>query len=297
MFGFKDRFEYFECSHCGCLQIADTTLDLSKYYPPNYHSFAMPRKQNPLKRYFKRLRAGHLLGKENLIGKLLVKRYGIPPFIWWVKRANVGFEDAILDVGCGRGSLLLQMRASGFSDLTGIDPYIEHDLHYRNGVRVLKRTLTQIEGTYDFVILHHSFEHLPAPLEALSKIHQILGSSRYALIVTPMASSSAWHTYGVYWVGLSAPRHLFIHTEESIKVLAEQAAFEVAEVFYYSTAYQLWASEQYRRDIPLYDKRSYAINPKNSIFTVEEIETFKAQANRLNRKGEGCEACFYLRRV
>jgi SAM-dependent methyltransferase len=297
MFGFRDRFEYFECSRCGCLQIADTTLNLSKYYPPHYYSFAMPRKQNPLKRYFKRLRVAHALGKENLIGKLLVKRYGIPPFIWWVKRVSVGFEDAILDVGCGRGSLLLQMQASGFSDLTGIEPYIEDDLDYRNGVRILRRTLPQFESTCDFVMLHHSFEHLPAPFETLKNIHRILGPSRYALIRTPVARSSAWRTYGVDWVQLDAPRHLFLHTEESIKILAKETAFEVADVFYDSTAVQFWGSEQYRRDIPLDDERSYAINPKNSIFTREEIERFWAEANCLNEKGEGDQACFYLRKV
>ena len=40
MFGTQDKFEYFECKKCGCLQIKTIPNNLSKYYPQkSYYSF------------------------------------------------------------------------------------------------------------------------------------------------------------------------------------------------------------------------------------------------------------------
>jgi hypothetical protein len=44
MFGFRDVFTYFQCSVCGCLQIADIPTDMSKYYPSNYYSYSFNEK-------------------------------------------------------------------------------------------------------------------------------------------------------------------------------------------------------------------------------------------------------------
>ncbi len=60
--------------------------------------------------------------------------------------------------------------------------------------------------------------------------------------------------------------------------------------------YTLWASEQYIRDIPLVNERSYEVNPANSIFTEQQIEDFKNLDADLNRKGDADTACFYLYR-
>lgn len=48
MFGFGEEFAYFECSKCGCLQISEIPVDISKYYPSDYYSFS----QNSTSNYF-----------------------------------------------------------------------------------------------------------------------------------------------------------------------------------------------------------------------------------------------------
>lgn len=39
MFGFRDKFDYFQCATCNCLQISEIPCEISKYYPDNYYSF------------------------------------------------------------------------------------------------------------------------------------------------------------------------------------------------------------------------------------------------------------------
>jgi hypothetical protein len=56
-------------------------------------------------------------------------------------------------------------------------------------------------------------------------------------------------------------------------------------------------SEQYARDIAISDKNSYWVNPGNSIFTKEQVDSFKKKAQELNQKGDGDQAGFCLRRL
>lgn len=296
MFGFRDRFTYFECNHCGCVQIEDIPTDLSKYYPEGYYSLSVA-KENAFKRFLKRRRAAQALNKNTFGGKLLIRIWGTPPLVKWLRPTGVSLDDAILDVGSGAGQLLLDMSNIGFSNLIGIDPYVEHDLFYDGNVRVLKKELYEIQGTYDLITFHHSFEHMPDPRSTLIEVGRLLPTGKNTLIRIPVAGTYAWRTYGTDWVQLDAPRHLFLHTDKSIAILAKQAGFVVDNVIYDSTGFQIWGSEQYRQDIPLRDKRSYSFNPKHSIFSTEEIERFEAHARQLNATREGDQACFYLRRI
>jgi cyclopropane fatty-acyl-phospholipid synthase-like methyltransferase len=56
----------------------------------------------------------------------------------------VTLESKILDVGCGAGELLLRLAEETFSDLTGLDPLIEGDILYKNGVKILKKELAEL---------------------------------------------------------------------------------------------------------------------------------------------------------
>ncbi len=40
---------------------------------------------------------------------------------------EIKFRDRILDVGCGNGSLLAQLLKIGFTNLTGVDPFINEE--------------------------------------------------------------------------------------------------------------------------------------------------------------------------
>jgi SAM-dependent methyltransferase len=306
--GLRAEFEYFECSKCGCLQIAEVPLDLSKYYPDNYYSYLVdgpslvhPRTGIPAVRakLIIKILSRHYFSKRNSLGALVAKRSSLAgDYPYWVRhqKINLGLHSnsSILDVGCGKGKLLLDLSILGFSNLLGIDPFLKEDVIYQNGVCVLSKNLDQLAQEFDLVMLHHSFEHMPDPLGTLRKAYELVKPGHYLLLRIPLAGSYAWRKYGVNWVALDAPRHLYLHTPKSIQILAGQTGFEVAEVVYDADGLAHWGSELYLRDIPLTDDRSPSVNPRQNTFSKEELAQFTALDEELNGTGEADCAAFYL---
>ena len=296
MFGSRDGFDYLECSSCHCLQIIDIPASMSKYYSDEYHSLAPLRPHNRVRRYLSRARDRYALTYRGVLGKILARYH--PPHIPLKSLSHLKLDHGarILDVGCGAGMLLNAMGNLGFSSLVGIDPFLSGDIKYDNGVRLFKKNIHQVDGEFDLIMFHHSFEHLADPGPTLKAVHELLAPGGDCVIRIPTISSYAWKHYGVNWVQLDAPRHFYLHSLESMRILAEEAGLKVSEVIYDSTAFQFWASEQYALDIPLYDDRSYAVSPKRSYFTREQIATFEKRASELNTTNLGDQAAFYLRK-
>ncbi|MCB0750459.1 MAG: class I SAM-dependent methyltransferase, partial [Ignavibacteriae bacterium] len=117
------------------------------------------------------------------------------------------------------------------------------------------------------------------------------------LIRIPVSNSFSWKKYGTNWVALDPPRHIFLHNENTIKILAKSSGFELTNVMYDSMEYQFVGSEQYQKDIPMFSNESYYRNKRNFIFTEEQINKYKEEAKRLNRIAEGDAACFYLTKI
>ena len=124
MFGFRDEFTYFECSKCGCLQIAKIPKNFKKYYPLNYYSFKkVDKSKNFLKQILKEKRDKYALFKKGLVGKIISKKY--PNVLFdMVSRIEINYNSKILDVGCGAGNFLYSLNKIGFKNLVGVDPYL-----------------------------------------------------------------------------------------------------------------------------------------------------------------------------
>ncbi len=296
MFGLCEEFEYLECSRCGCLQLLQIPEDPAKYYGEQYYSYRK-LSHGVLKSILRRRLVQHVFGKRNLIGMALSRFSAAPDYCDWFKKCSVEWDSAILDAGCGIGDRILKMRNDGFRNLTGIDPYIERDIIYDCGVKVYKRHIYDIDGDFDFIMLNHSFEHMDSPFAVMKNLHRLLKPGGYLLIRIPVAASYAWQKYGVHWVQIDAPRHLFLHTPQSIAIVASESGFKIADVKYDSYGFQFWGSEQYKRGISLTDQRSYCVNPRKSIFSKEQIKAFRAKSTALNANKEGDSACFFLHKA
>lgn len=296
MFGFRNEFQYIQCASCGCLQILEFPEDISRYYPASYYSYQNTPDlfDGRTKSFFKYLRRATYFSGKNFLQRLFLKVYHPPEYFSWLEKVGVGVDSSILDIGCGIGHLLIRMRKDGYRYLTGIDPFVPKTICYENGVTVWKKALPELEGRFDFIMAHHSLEHMPDQQKVFQEIARLLKPQRYALIRVPVVSGYAWEKYRENWVNLDAPRHYFLHTPQSMRILVEGAGLDLKEIIFDSDALQFWGSEQYQQDIPLRHERSFAENQKLSVFSRKQIQKFREEARELNDRKLGDMACFYI---
>jgi 2-polyprenyl-3-methyl-5-hydroxy-6-metoxy-1,4-benzoquinol methylase len=296
MFGMHDVFRYLECGNCGCLQLIDPPTDLSPYYPSDYYSFQPLRARNKLLSSFLRLWAQSSLEGRGRLDRILSVPRGRPKSIDWARRAGVGFDSTVLDVGSGGGDVLLRMSQCGFTNLLGIDPFLPHDSVGPGGIRLRKCDLSDVEGSFDFIMLHHSFEHMARPTSVMDQLRRLIVPTGCVLIRMPIVGY-AWRHYKADWVQLDPPRHLFVHSQKSTRLLAERSGFRIDESvsMFDSSEFQFWGSEQYQCDIPLHDPRSYLNGLRGSMFSRADILRFRKRAVELNAMQDGDRGDFFLR--
>lgn len=295
MFGTNDQFNYLECTICGCLQLKEIPKEIAEYYPDNYYSFN-EQKSPFLKTFFVTLRDKHYVGAKNLIGSLLSKRFPAPLYLKVFKVINAQFYWKILDVGSGAGEKLLALKNIGFKRIIGIDPNIDKDISYKNGLQIKKMSLSEVDDKYDLILFNHSLEHMENPVSVLKEAKQKMNDEALIVLRIPVAGCYAMEKYGAFWDGLDAPRHIFIPTKKSLRFLADRCELEIISEFCDSTSMQFWASEQYQKGISLMDPRSFSINPKNSIFAKNQIRNFTREAEKLNAEGNGDIICLVLKK-
>jgi len=297
MQGTDDEFDYLRCGTCGCQQIVEVPEDLGKYYPSDYYSYSDQRTGGL------RETVTHLRDRSYfewtipaIAGKLVAA--ALPnPKLAAIARIRPRRDARILDVGCGSGELLKELRSVGYSRLSGVDPFVQSDLDLPGGVTVRKIAMEELgDETYDVIMLHHVFEHLPDPLGSMKTMARLLADDGVCIIRIPVAHSWASRHYGPLWMQHDAPRHLFLHTEESMGCVAAEAGLEIVDKVYDSSEAQIWGSELYKQNISLLSvPRNVYGNPIRRLLSPRFIR-YRAMTRRLNREGLGDQAAFYLRR-
>ena len=295
--GTREPFEYFECADCGCLQISQVPADLGKYYPSDYQSYKNygRRARNWARRVVDSARVGYALSGAGIFGRIADAVLPELDYLRWCRGARVGRDDCILDFGCGAGKMLIRMMQGGFRRLEGVDPFIADDILYP-GVTIYKAGLDEMverhREKFNFVMLHHSFEHMDHPVKVLRQLGMLLADKGRLLIRIPVVAGYAWEHYRENWYSLDPPRHLYLHTQDSFRRVACEAGMEIFHVAYDSTGTQFSQSELYCRDIPANAPRA-----DRDIFSKAQMKAWEARSVELNREERGDQAAFFLRRA
>ena len=285
MFGSGEEFLYRECRGCGTLAITKPPDDLGRYYPDDYYSFNENADVEGDPR-LRRTRAAVSLGLRVRLPPAALRSPRVPECVRRLHGLGITKRSSVLDVGCGSGRFLHQLAAAGFRRVEGIDRYVATSRTFGNGVRIRRAGLSDVGGHFDVVMFNHSFEHMSDPLAVLQAARAVAKPGGWILIRVPVADSWAFRHFGGDWAQLDAPRHLLVPTVAGMRELSRASSLDLAKVRHDSTAFGLWASERYRRGIPL--------NAEADFPTAADKQRLEAEAHRLNAAGHGDQALFAL---
>ncbi|MBI4676206.1 MAG: class I SAM-dependent methyltransferase [Elusimicrobia bacterium] len=205
-------FEILVCCGCGMGRTIPPVPpeEIGRYYPETYY------------------------GKENVRFNVVFERL---TRLFRLRRARVIASRAkpgpVLDVGCGRGFILACLRDLGFQP-HGIELSDTAAWHARQVLKLAVETCDfnrspHRKGVYDAVILWHSLEHLPRPVEALARAHALLKDGGLLAVAVPNVESLQAGLFGRHWFHLDVPRHYFHFGAESLASVLVRQGFAIVQ--------------------------------------------------------------------
>lgn len=300
MFGTREQFQYFICAACDTLQIHSPLSgeELGRHYPADYYSYETSQQPKFLRWFTTQYDRRELRTGGRFFGSVIAAlptgvRLALGEAVRAVGQCGFGRDARILDVGCGSGALLDRLSRAGFTNVSGIDPFLDRDCTTPEGVQLLKSHLHAVTGTFDLIMFNHSLEHVSDPVATLRDAREKLSDGGICLIRIPTTSSEAWTTYGPDWFQIDAPRHIVIPSRQGMALAAEAVGLRVDRTCDDSSVAQFIGSEAYRRDIPLTELTSLQFLLK--LFGARQIWGWDRRAARLNRQGRGDQTGFFLR--
>ena len=125
----------------------------------------------------------------------------------------------VLDFGCGDGKFLDRLQRRGW-ETYGIEPAISDAFPRHRRLEVPPQ-----DGSFDFVILHHVLEHVPAPLDLLKQLAGAMREGGMLFISLPRLDTVGQHGQLKYC--LDGRKHLVSFSETCLKGLLARAGLTV----------------------------------------------------------------------
>ncbi|MDK2908696.1 MAG: hypothetical protein PWR20_263 [Bacteroidales bacterium] len=208
-----EEFKVMECENCaiGFTNPFPAIDNLARYYKsPEYFSHAN-KNSNFLFRIYNFIRSFNSRWKARQVER------------------HVSKVGTILDIGCGSGAFLLEMKKRGWN-CQGVELDSESREFVKNtlGVNVV-RDISEIDKAvrYDVITLWHVLEHFYNPKELIQELKNYLKDNGLLIVAVPNRDSLDAHYFGAYWAAYDVPRHLFHFNSDSLRSLLESAGFTI----------------------------------------------------------------------
>jgi 2-polyprenyl-3-methyl-5-hydroxy-6-metoxy-1,4-benzoquinol methylase len=204
-------YYYSRCTRCGLIQSSAVTVAEKEKYQKEYYYF--DEKNNTKRRLLKR--------------KLL--RFISPYMV-----ANFHSRFKLLDVGCGMGLFLKELKSCGITgegtDISKVSVAKAREEGFTCYLETLEQT-RKSGRKYDVVTLLEVLEHLADPVAELKNIHRILNDSGILILSTPNADSSFTRLFGRHWFGFDIPKyHIALYGRKSIQELADKGEWKDVKI-------------------------------------------------------------------
>jgi SAM-dependent methyltransferase len=208
---------------------------------------------------------------------------------------GTSLNSRILDVGSSDGERLVTFAAAGYTDLTGIDPFIAEERAYLGRVRILKRRLEDLSGEFEFIMLNHSLEHMPDPTHSLLEVRRLLAPRGWVMVRVPVAGGYGWRTYREHWFGLEPPRHIVIPSADGMERIATRSGMEIVRIIYDAHGGYYALGEAARAGRSCDGPRRPSLQLAAEMYDAAELARFRSLAAERNALGDGDTAAFFMR--
>lgn len=163
---------------------------------------------------------------------------------------NLKGYSRLLDVGCGSGKFLYEMKIAAGCRVYGLDISEEAVKTARSayGLEVFKGLITEAPfdlGSFDVITAWQYLEHINNPLDALRKFHYLLKPDGICVISTPNFDSFNAKIFRSKWFPLECPRHLCIYTPETVTLLLGKAGLSPVSIRFDGSSKNTLMSLQY----------------------------------------------------
>jgi len=273
----QEEFVIVQCKSCGLIYLNPRPNQdlLGSFYPPVYYPPVSAKQRPSLQRQAKKISA-------QLKRWVLEDYYGYPsseaPAWWGPLRKLLLWPDKtwrelkgryplpwrgqgkVLDVGCGAGGNLKTLQDQGWQPY-GVEISEIAAVHARELTEGQIHTGT-IESapfpqaSFDLVLMSHSLEHLPSPVDALRRIHRFLKDDGLLVIQVPNVRSLEFKLFGRWWFQLDPPRHFYQFDRASLTAILARAGFApqvtrtaVSSVFLMASLDRVWR-HRFGREVP-----------------------------------------------
>lgn len=186
-------------------------------------------------------------------------------------------DGVLLDIGCGKGTYLQQMKELGWQTL-GVE-FSDSGVQAATqaGLEVLHGTVEEAgfqSDSIDYARMADVLEHLPDPVGTMTEIHRILKPGGMMQISLPNIRSFTFWLFGQYWFPLEIPRHLFFYSPDSLKRICHQTGFEVESLHIWSDkvvdfepSIQYWLKDAHPKQYQFVEANRWALKLLRKIFS------------------------------
>lgn len=147
----------------------------------------------------------------------------------------------VLDIGCGRGIFLSNMRARGY-ETYGVE-LSETAAKYAKRTAKLNVLIGQLEKIkfadkfFDVIILYHVLEHFSNPSQKLKEVQRILKRGGLLVIAVPNIQSLQAKIFKIFWFHLDIPRHYFHFCLQTLNKMLPSKSWKILKIKRFSLEY------------------------------------------------------------
>jgi SAM-dependent methyltransferase len=210
----NDHFDLLRCRHCQCLTTRTSQPDRERdYYGEDYYNASSGKFSSVVEKLF---RLNHARNA----------RYFHTHFP----------STRILEVGCGRGYLLKELKRLGASVFCLESARAADWILDNPDITVVSLSDSQTgcwpfaEDFFQLIIFWHVLEHLPDPAGSLEQASRCLAPGGTLCVSVPNVSSLQARLGLTTWFHLDVPRHLFHFSRTGLVSILEKQGFQIIKV-------------------------------------------------------------------